>query len=128
MMAGMHPSPSLQPWRLKLAYAYVEAHLAGSVPLADLSRAAGFTDMHFARLFRVSTGVSPHNYILRRRIDAAQAALMSADHAMLDVALMVGFRTQAHFSAVFKKLTGLPPRQWRQAQLAARPAAVAVLP
>ena len=40
--------------------------------------------------------------------------------SMLDVALMVGFRTQAHFSAVFKKLTGLPPRRWRQTELAAR--------
>ena len=120
MLVGMHSSPSLQPWRLKLAYAYVEAHLSEPVPLAELSRAAGFTDMHFARLFRASTGVSPHNYVLRRRIDAAQAALMNADHAMLDVALMVGFRTQAHFSAVFKKLTGLPPRRWRQTELAAR--------
>jgi AraC family transcriptional regulator len=128
MLAGMHPSPCLQPWRLKLAYAYVEAHLSGSVPLAELSRAAGFTDMHFARLFRASTGVSPHNYVLRRRIDAAQAALMNPNHAMLDVALLVGFRTQAHFSAVFKKLTGLPPRRWRQASLAARRADVAGLP
>jgi AraC family transcriptional regulator len=117
----MHPSPCLQPWRLKRACAYVEAHLAEPLSLAQMSLAAGFTTMHFARLFRASTGISPHAYVLRRRIEVAQAALMNADLAMLDVALMVGFRTQAHFSAVFKKLTGQPPQRWRQAWLAACP-------
>lgn len=112
------PSPSLQPWRLKRAYAYVEAHLSEPVPLAELSRAAGFTDMHFARLFRASTGLSPHDYVLRRRIEVARDALLNTEHGMLDVALMVGFRTQAHFSAVFKKFTGLPPGRWRQASRA----------
>lgn len=116
----MRPSPSLQSWRLKRAYAYVEAHLSGPVPLADLSHAAGFTPMHFARLFRASTGLSPHDYVTRRRIEVAQAALLDTEHDMLDVALMVGFRSQAHFSAVFKKFTGLPPGRWRQASLAAR--------
>lgn len=76
--------------------------------------------MHFARLFRASTGLSPHDYVLRRRVEVAQAALLNTDHKMLDVAVMVGFRTQAHFSAVFKKLTGLPPGRWRQAALAGR--------
>ena len=116
----MRPSPSLQSWRLKRAYAYVEAHLSEPVSLAELSQAAGFTEMHFARLFRASTGRSPHDYVTMRRIEVAQAALLNTDHDMLDVALMVGFRTQAHFSAVFKKLTGLPPGRWRQAGLAAR--------
>jgi transcriptional regulator GlxA family with amidase domain len=116
----MHPSPPLQSWRLKLACDYVEAHLSEPLSLAELSRAAGFTAMHFARLFRASTGLSPHNYVLRRRIEVAQAALLHTDHGMLDVALMVGFRTQAHFSTVFKKLTGMPPQRWRQARLAGR--------
>jgi AraC-like DNA-binding protein len=114
MLACMDPLPSLQPWRLKLACRYIDDHLSGPVPLADLSREVGFTDMHFARLFRASTGISPHNYVLRRRIEVAQAALLNVDRSLLDVALMVGFRTQAHFSAVFKKITGLPPRRWRQ--------------
>jgi transcriptional regulator GlxA family with amidase domain len=116
----MHPSPPLQSWRLNRARAHIEAHLSEPLSLAELSRAAGFTAMHFARLFRASTGLSPHNYVLRRRIEVAQAALLQTDHGMLDVALMVGFRSQAHFSAVFKKLTGMPPTRWRQARLAGR--------
>ena len=122
MLKGMSSSPTLQAWRMKRACAYIDAHLSEPVPLAAMSRAAGFTDMHFARLFRASTGLSPHNYLLRRRIEVAQAALARADQSLLDVALMVGFRTQAHFSAVFKKLTGLPPRRWRLASLAERQA------
>jgi AraC family transcriptional regulator len=113
----MSPSPPLQRWRLQRACAYVEAHLSEPLPLAALSHAAGLTAMHFARSFRASTGFSPHRYVLRRRIEVAQLALLGADFAVLDVALMVGFRTQAHFCTVFKKLTGEPPQQWRRARL-----------
>jgi AraC family transcriptional regulator len=117
MLVRMSPSPPLQRWRLQRACAYVEAHLSEPLPLAALSRAAGLTAMHFARSFRASTGVSPHRYVLRRRIEVAQVALLGADLAVLDVALMVGFRTQAHFCTVFKKLTGEPPQRWRRARL-----------
>jgi AraC family transcriptional regulator len=112
--------PDLQPWRLKRSCAYIDAHLSERLSLADVSRAAGFTGMHFARLFRASTGLSPHNYVLRRRIAAAKVLLLDADHPMLDIALLVGFRTHAHFSSVFKRLVGEPPSRWKQTRLADR--------
>jgi AraC family transcriptional regulator len=103
-------------WRLKRAMDYVEAHLAEPVSLADVAAAAGLTRMHFAAQFRAATGLRPHEYLLRRRIERAQALLVGTGAAVVDVALSVGFQTQAHFTSVFNKFAGQPPRAWRLSQ------------
>jgi AraC family transcriptional regulator len=113
-------------WRLKRAIDYVEARLAEPVRLADVASAAGLTRMHFAAQFRAATGLSPHEYLLRRRIERAQEMLDSTAMSMVDVALSVGFQTQSHFTTVFKRFTGQPPQTWRRARGGATiPAAMA---
>ena len=69
--------------------------------------------MHFAAQFRVATGLRPRDYLLRRRIERAQALLRDTELPMGEVAFKVGFPNQAHFSMVFRRLAGLTPRQWR---------------
>jgi AraC family transcriptional regulator len=101
-------------WRLKRAIDYVEARLAEPVSLADLASATGLTRMHFAAQFRAATGLRPHEYLLRRRIERAQEMLAGTDMSVVDVALSVGFQTQSHFTSVFKRFVGQPPRAWRQ--------------
>ena len=71
--------------------------------------------MHFAAQFRVATGLRPHDYLLRRRIERAQEMLVKTDSSLIEIALSVGFQTQSHFTNVFKQLAGQPPRAWRQA-------------
>jgi AraC family transcriptional regulator len=90
-------------WRLKRAVDYVEARLAEPVSLADLATAAGLTRMHFAAQFRATTGLRPHEYLLRRRIERAQEMLVGTGMSVVDVALSVGFQTQSHFTSVFKR-------------------------
>jgi AraC-like DNA-binding protein len=109
-------------WRLKRAMEYIEANLGEPVGLADLAAAAGLTRMHFAAQFKAAVGVSPHEYLLRRRIERAQEMLVARDTPLVEIALSVGFQTQSHFTCVFKRFTGQPPHAWRQAQ--ARPAPV----
>jgi transcriptional regulator GlxA family with amidase domain len=99
-------------WRLKRAIDYVEAQLDKPVSLADLASSAGLTRMHFAAQFRAATGLRPHEYLLRRRIERAQEMLAGTGMSLVDVALSVGFQTQAHFTSVFKRYTGQPPRAW----------------
>jgi len=106
----------LVPWRLKRAIDYIEAKLAEPLRLADIASAAGLTRMHFAAQFRAATGVRPHEYVLRRRIEHAQRMLVSNDVSLINVALSVGFQTQAHFTSIFKRFVGQPPRAWRQMQ------------
>ena len=103
-------------WRLKRALEYVEAQLDKPVSLADVASSAGLTRMHFAAQFRAATGLRPHEYLLRRRIERAQQMLLGTGMSLVDVALSVGFQTQAHFTSVFKRFTGQPPRAWRQSR------------
>jgi len=112
---------ALAKWRLRRAVDFIEAHLAGPILLSDIATAAGLTRMHFAAQFRAATGFRPHEYLLRRRIDRAQALLADTDRSLVDVALEVGFQSQAHFSTVFRRYSGESPLRWRQANDACPP-------
>ncbi len=104
----------LSKWRLKRAVEYIDAHLDSPVALADVAGAAGLTRMHFAAQFRAATGVRPHDYLVRRRIAKAQTMLATTDMPIAQLALAVGFSSQAHFAVVFKRFSGLTPLRWRQ--------------
>jgi AraC-like DNA-binding protein len=75
--------------------------------------------MHFAAQFRAATGLRPHEYLLRRRIERAQEMLLGTGMAVVDIALSVGFQTQSHFTSVFTRYVGKPPHAWRQSRHAA---------
>jgi AraC-like DNA-binding protein len=109
---------SLQNWRLKRVLQYVDKNLTAKITLQDLAAVAGLSRMHFAAQFRAATGVRPHEYLLRRRIERAQELLKQAEVTLVDIALTVGFQTQAHFTTVFKRFVGDTPYQWRSAYLA----------
>ena len=103
-------------WRLKRAIDCIEARLDETITLADLAAAAGLTRMHFAAQFRAATGLRPHEYLLRRRIERAQEMLVVTEMPLVEIALSVGFQTQSHFTTVFKRFTGRPPLAWRQSR------------
>jgi AraC-type DNA-binding domain-containing proteins len=108
---------SLQKWRLKRVLQYIDDHLAAKIALQDLATVAGLSRMHFAAQFRAAVGLRPHQYLLKRRIERAEELLKQAEIALVDVALTVGFQTQAHFTTVFKRFAGDTPHQWRSAHL-----------
>jgi AraC family transcriptional regulator len=107
----------LQKWRLKRVTDHVDGHLSRRITLADMAAAAGLTRMHFAAQFRAATGKRPHDFLLQRRIDRAQELLRDPKLALADVALSVGFQTQAHFTTVFKRFAGETPNRWRRLAL-----------
>jgi AraC family transcriptional regulator len=109
-------SGKLARWRLKRAIDYVEAHLNNPVSLADVASSAGLTRMHFAAQFRAATALRPHEYLLRRRIERAQEMLVGTSMRLVDIALSVGFQSQSHFTRVFKRYAGQPPRAWRESR------------
>ena len=108
---------SLQKWRLKRVLQYVDDHLAAKITLQDLATVAGLSRMHFAAQFRAAVGMRPHEYLLKRRIERAEELLKQARVSLVEVALTVGFQTQAHFTTVFKRFAGDTPYQWRSAYL-----------
>jgi AraC family transcriptional regulator len=104
----------LSKWRLKRVVEYVSEHLDEKVTLADMAAAARLSRMHFAALFFRATGMTPHQYLLKQRVSTAQDMLRTTDKSIVDIALSVGFSTQAHFTTVFKRIVGQTPLKWRE--------------
>jgi AraC-like DNA-binding protein len=100
-------------WRLHRAIDFMEAHLSEPIRLADISASVGLTRMHFASQFRIATGFTPHAYLLHRRLEHAQMLLLKSNLSILEIALNSGFASHAHFTTVFKRMIGAPPRRWR---------------
>jgi transcriptional regulator GlxA family with amidase domain len=109
------PSP-LPKWRLKRVVEHVDAHISEQITLADLAAAAGMSRMYFACQFKVATGMRPHDYVLKKRIERAQHLLFTTSEPLVEIALGVGFQTQAHFTTIFKKIIGNTPLRWRREQ------------
>jgi AraC-like DNA-binding protein len=104
---------ALQKWRLKRVVEYIDSHLAAKITLSDLAAVAGLSQMYFASQFRLATSQGPHEFLLKRRIGRAEALLLNTTMPILEIALTVGFQTQAHFTTVFKRFVGCSPHRWR---------------
>jgi AraC family transcriptional regulator len=113
----------LPPRLLRRAIEFIEANLHHPIALQDIAAQTGLSRMYFAAQFRRSTGFSPHAYLLSRRLDKAKEMLAADSLPLLDVAIAVGFQSQSHFTAVFRRLVGSTPGKWRA--FAARPGEVA---
>ncbi|MEJ0051067.1 MAG: AraC family transcriptional regulator [Methylovirgula sp.] len=101
-------------WRLRRAMEYIDANLAECLTLPGIAQAVGLSSMHFAAQFRVATGLRPHEYVLRRRIERAQQMLLETSFSLAEIAFSVGFRSQSHFTSVFTKFLGRPPQKWKR--------------
>lgn len=106
-------SAGMTQWRLERAIDFIGSQYDEPLTLAQIASVAGLSRMHFAALFRRAMGVRPHEYLLRCRIERAQEMLLRGENPLVAIALAVGFQTQSHFTSVFKRLTGKPPRAWR---------------
>jgi transcriptional regulator GlxA family with amidase domain len=91
----------------------MHAHLADSVGLDCLADLAGLSESHFARAFRESTGVPPHRYIVRLRVQAAAQMIQNTNKALAEISLEVGFADQSHLTRQFVRLLGERPREYR---------------
>ena len=94
---------------------YVQDNLHRELRLAELSGLVHMSLYHFARLFKRSTGVSPHRFLIRRRIEQARALLAAQTLPIAEIARSVGFRTQSHFTTTFRRVTGITPSEYRSA-------------
>jgi AraC family transcriptional regulator len=93
---------------------YIHEHLSENITLDDLASSVALSRYHFARRFRVSTGTTPHDYVLQQRVARAQTLLTRTNYPLLDIAVTCGFADQSHFNRVFKKHTGVPPGHYRK--------------
>lgn len=105
--------PAMAPYQMKRVDDYVKANLDKKIILRDMARQVDLSTSHFSRLFRKSSGKTPHQYVIEQRIDLAKSLMTNFRYSLLDIAIASGFCTHQHFSKVFHRITGHTPRQYR---------------
>ena len=99
--------------RLRRVTEYIQQSLDKDLPLADLAALVSMSPFHFARLFKGSTGLPPHRFVIRQRIARARACLSTPDLSIAQISRSAGFRTPSHFTTMFRRVTGVTPRRYR---------------
>ena len=99
--------------KLNRVLAFIEEHIAETVPVHQLAATVHMSPCHFARMFKQAVGQPPHVYILGQRMERAKDLLRNTDLPLVEVAARAAFQTQAHFAGVFRKHTGVTPRLFR---------------
>jgi len=113
-----HYRGGLSPVQLRRVTSFVHENLHEDVSLMQMAEEAKLSPAYFSQMFHQSTGVAPHQFVLRARVERAKELLVKEDARVLDVAIACGFQTQQHFARVFRALCKMSPTQFRQARLA----------
>ncbi|MGW0827227.1 helix-turn-helix domain-containing protein [Streptomyces sp. NPDC002845] len=118
LLAPLHSRPArsgaLGPRQMDTVTAYMRAHLADRIGLADLAREVALSRFHFLRLFSATTGQTPHQFLTGLRIETARRLLEAGDEPVGRIGLLCGFSTASHFTAVFRKQVGHTPTEYRR--------------
>ena len=104
----------LSPHKLRRAVEYIDDNLRSELTLASLAESVSLSPGHFAHAFRQATGVTPHRYVLERRVEQAKLLLRHSDIPITEIADLVGCSSHSHFSVLFHRITGVTPREFRK--------------
>jgi AraC family transcriptional regulator len=113
---GLRATGGLAPWQIRRACDFIEANLAGDPAIAALSRECGISANYFARAFRASLGMTPHQWITKRRIERAKLLMTHSTDSLAEISLICGFVDQSHLGRQFVREEGISPAQWRRRQ------------
>ena len=115
------PRGGLAPWQVPKLTTYIELHLDSAIVTADLAALAKLSTFHFCRAFRESFGESPHQYVMRRRIERAQGLMLQTNLPLAQIAIQCGLADQAHLNRSFRRFVGQRPAEWRRARTVTPP-------
>jgi len=104
----------LAPWQERRAKELLSANLNGDCALREIAQECGLSLSHFSKAFRVSVGMAPHQWLVKRRVDRAKDLLRNRTSPLAEVALASGFGNQSHFTRVFTREVGISPGAWRR--------------
>ena len=120
----IHPPPTgetpdargrLLAWQARKVHDYIDSHITGPVLVEDLCALVQRSQAHFSRSFKRTFGVSPHSFVVRRRVELAAQRMLTTDASLSDIALRCGFTDQAHLCKHFRQAAGETPAAWRRA-------------
>lgn len=99
--------------KLRQVTDYIAENYSRDLKLAELAQVAGISSFHFAREFKRTTGTTPHQYLIKLRVERAKAMLATANLPLTEVGLRSGFSHQSHFTRLFRRITGTTPHSYR---------------
>ncbi|MEW6468960.1 MAG: AraC family transcriptional regulator [Bacteroidota bacterium] len=104
-------------FRIVKSKLFIDENHASAIKLNEISRQAHFSLYHYIRLFKVIYGITPHQYLKEKRIEKAKLLLAQSELSISDICYSVGFESVSSFTTLFKAVTGLNPRRYRQNHL-----------
>jgi AraC family transcriptional regulator len=107
-------SATLSRRKLSQIQEFIESRLDSGLTLLELATKSGFSRSHFLRVFHATTGLTPHLYVLKRRIERAKQLLEQRDHSIAEIVYKCGFSNQAHLTMAFRKEYGVTPGEYRR--------------
>ena len=102
-------------YKLREAVSYINEHLDQNLTLAEIAAVVRMSPNYFACLFKQSTGLTPHQYVMQCRIEKAKQLLRHQELALVEICQEVGFTSQSHFTRVFRQHTKTTPKAYRKA-------------
>lgn len=110
---GKRITGGLSGQKLRLVMSFIAENYDRELSLTELAGVAGMSSFHFAREFKRTTGTTPHQYLIRFRIERAKALLTQSEMPLVEVGFRSGFSHQSHFSRLFRRVTGTTPHSYR---------------
>ncbi len=102
--------------KLRRATEFINANLSDDVTLAEIAENVELSPYHFSRAFKRTTGLTPQQYLMQRRMELAKQLLTKIELPIIEISAQVGFKNQSHFTTFFRRLTAMTPKAWREAQ------------
>lgn len=113
--AAVRPTATVLPsFKLRRATEYMNDNLSKGVALSEIACAVSMSPYHFARVFKQTTGIAPHQYLIERRVECAKSLLRETDLSITEIAHRIGCTNQSHFSMLFHRATAMTPSIFRQ--------------
>ncbi len=104
----------LPKYKLRQAIEYIHEHMAEDLSLGAIASQLGMSQYYFARMFKQSTGITPHQYLVEQRLEKAKRLLADTDLTISEVAYRTGFASQSHLTRLFRKHLSITPKAYRQ--------------
>jgi AraC-like DNA-binding protein len=108
-------------WQARRVAAHVDANLEKKISTPQLAKCLNLSASHFCRAFKCTFGVSPHYWVMRRRMEMAQGLMLSTSATLSEIAFICGMADQAHFTHCFRRIFGDTPYAWRRTRRGTMP-------
>jgi AraC family transcriptional regulator len=100
--------------QLQAVIDYIQANIDRNLSLTELASITQLGSHHFSNLFKISTGLSPYQYVIQQRLDRATELLKNTDRSIVDIAVQTGFANQSHLTTLFRKHLSITPKRYRE--------------